>query len=231
MTSIPCRALRDAFQQLQVGADAVEDDEGCRGLAALDRHAKRLRTDVDMADFERMSVLQDEPFRCAEHRHYATTIVSAVAISAGLSCPSISTVFSVVTSVRPPPFASSARSLTRVRTLLARGHGRQEAHAIEPVVKRGADACRRDPDFELRRPDCRQCEVSVRDRAAERAFARRPLAVDMDPLAVASAVREFVDALLIHAHPLRDPELLAEEAIEGSETQRASGMARPSPRT
>src|SRR5262249_55577718 len=49
----------------------------------------------------------------------------------------------------------------------------------------------------------RERQEAVRDRAAERAFADRPLHVDMDPLAVAGAVGEFVNALLVQRDPRR----------------------------
>jgi hypothetical protein len=60
----------------------------------------------------------------------------------------------------------------------------------------------------------------VRDSAAEWALARGALDVDVDPLAVARALGKRVDALLVHAHPLRHAELPPDEALDRGERQR-----------
>ncbi len=54
----------------------------------------------------------------------------------------------------------------------------------------------------------------MRDGAAERAFPGGALDVDMDPLVVLGAVREFVDALLVDGDPGRSPDLLADACAE-----------------
>src|SRR5882672_1331812 len=80
-------------------------------------------------------------------------------------------------------------------------HRRNEAHFVEAVVH---SLLQRDVrHHHLERGRRQQCErqVTVRDRAAERAFARSALHVDVDPLAVAGAAREFVDARLIQRDP------------------------------
>jgi hypothetical protein len=62
----------------------------------------------------------------------------------------------------------------------------------------------------------------VRDRAAERTLEGRTLGVDVDPLLVAGALRECVDALLIQSHPSRHAQLLSDEAIQrgGAQSRR-----------
>src|SRR5262249_60217292 len=57
----------------------------------------------------------------------------------------------------------------------------------------------------------------------ERAFPRGTIDVDVDPLIVAGAVRELVDALLIELDPSRDTDLMPHELVERAEAQ---GFAR-----
>ena len=60
------------------------------------------------------------------------TIASVVATSAGLSLPSISTVFSSESSQRPPPLSSAAASLMRLRTLFPASTGARKRTLSKP---------------------------------------------------------------------------------------------------
>ena len=61
----------------------------------------------------------------------------------------------------------------------------------------------------------------LRDRATERTFPSRALDVDMNPLTVAGAMRERVDALLVERDPRRDADLLSDPfgEVSGSGTR------------
>jgi len=53
----------------------------------------------------------------------------------------------------------------------------------------------------------------------ERALPRGTIDVDVDPLVVAGAVRELVDALLIELDPSRDTDLMPDKLVERCEAQ------------
>src|SRR5262249_37907858 len=63
--------------------------------------------------------------------------------------------------------------------------------------------------------DQRQGQITMRDRAAERTFTFGALDVDMDPLAIAGAGRECIDAVLIERDPFGRAELTAGELRRG----------------
>ena len=50
----------------------------------------------------------------------------------------------------------------------------------------------------------------MRHRAAERAFLVGPFDVDVDPLMVAGAAREFIDAVLADGDPFRGADVVAD---------------------
>ena len=56
----------------------------------------------------------------------------------------------------------------------------------------------------------RECEEAVGDCGAERGFAGRALAVEMNPLAIFGSFGELRDALLCYWEPIGGAELLAD---------------------
>jgi hypothetical protein len=56
----------------------------------------------------------------------------------------------------------------------------------------------------------------VRNRSAERAFPFRPLDIDMDPLLIAGALAEVIDARLVDGYPVGDAEFLSDPLVQAS---------------
>jgi hypothetical protein len=114
------------------------------------------------------------------------------AMSAGLSDPSISNVL-----------------LVHARPRLDR---REEAHLVESVVERCPSVGRDSSDLHLQGSDERERQVAVGDRGAIWALARCALDIDVNPLPVAAALGELVDARLIDRDPARDAEFLSDKS-------------------
>lgn len=56
----------------------------------------------------------------------------------------------------------------------------------------------------------------MRDGRAKRAFAPRPLYINVNPLMVVCTVGELIDALLVNREPVRDSQFLPHELPEGA---------------
>src|SRR5262249_5180966 len=73
----------------------------------------------------------------------------------------------------------------------------------------------------------RERQVAMRDRAAERALPSGTLDIYMDPLAIAGAVRELVDARLLDRQPVGGAELRSDEAVGGRHAGSGDRQRRP----
>ena len=54
----------------------------------------------------------------------------------------------------------------------------------------------------------------MRDGRTKRAFALRPLYIDVNPLMIACTVGELIDALLVNGEPVRDSQFLSHKLLE-----------------
>src|SRR5262249_10953079 len=91
-----------------------------------------------------------------------------------------------------------------------------KAHFVETVVERCRGIRRNHANLHRQRSRERQRQIAMRDGSAERTLVPRPFDVDMDPLSIAGAIGELVDAVLIDSGPVGDPELLLRELLERS---------------
>src|SRR5262249_38396413 len=101
-----------------------------------------------------------------------------------------------------------ARSQTHACTGLDRSN---KPGFVQAVVEGRGSIWWNDAELHDHRREQRQTEVAVGDRAAEWTLALRSLDIDMDPLAVAGADGELVDAILAHGDPVGDAELPPDE--------------------
>ena len=123
------------------------------------------------------------------------------ATSAGLSCPSISTVMLHV-NCRPPSTSSTFASMKRARTRLPLRTGEVKQNLVKSVVQ--AQVAERERVLQVgfvEPAEQRQRQEAVRYRAAVRRRLRA-FDIDMDPLEVAGRLSERVDTLLIDRDPV-----------------------------
>ena len=122
-------------------------------------------------------------------------------MQAGLSPCSISTVADQCACV-PPPATGSRRSSSHPRThTLAGEHRRRQAHAVQAVVDRHADAIDAQAGFRQLRQQ-RQGQVTVGDGGLVGRFPAGALGIGVDPLLVAGGVGEALDAFLVDRQPV-----------------------------
>ncbi len=57
----------------------------------------------------------------------------------------------------------------------------------------------------------------MRDGRTKRTFALRPLYIDVNPLMIARAVGELIDALLVNGEPVGDSQFLPHKLPEGAD--------------
>src|SRR5271165_3572069 len=103
----------------------------------------------------------------------------------------------------------------------AGGHWSKKARLVDAVVEAGCRVLGDDADLHGERRDHGEREIPMRDRASVGTFAPGPLDIDVDPLMVAGASGELVDARLINCHPVRNAELLADALAEFGDRERA----------
>ena len=118
------------------------------------------------------------------------------------------------------PLRLHRQQLDAAAHVSARGNRCDETNSVDAVVQCRADSGWPNPDFECSRADDREREKPVCNRGSDRAFALGPFLVHVDPLIIAGATCEFVDALLIHVDPLRHPELTPDEPVYRGKTER-----------
>src|SRR6266481_6498032 len=87
-------------------------------------------------------------------------------------------------------------------------HGSQKANLVDPVIQPGGSIGRDDTDLHRERRYHRQRQITVCDRAPERAFPLRPFDVDVDPLVIPSTGCKRVDARLVDRNPTGNAEFL-----------------------
>src|SRR5215831_13441846 len=92
---------------------------------------------------------------------------------------------------------------------------RNEADLVQSVIEPGRRVRRYHAEIHDHGRDQRQGQITMRDRTAERTFTFGALDVDMDPLAIAGAGRERVDAILVDRDPFGRAELMAGELRRG----------------
>src|SRR6516164_6290208 len=85
------------------------------------------------------------------------------------------------------------------------------AHLVQTVIESGRRVWWDHAKLHDHGRNQRQCQIAVRDRAAERTFTFGAFDVDMDPLPIASAGGERVDAILVECYPLGHAQLAARE--------------------
>src|SRR5215467_8303397 len=110
--------------------------------------------------------------------------------------------------------AARRRAAWRVHAR-ARFHGRNEADLVQTVIESGRRVRWYHAELHDHGRDQRQGQITMRDRAAERTFTFGALDIDMDPLAIAGAGRERVDAILVDRDPFGGAELTAGELRRG----------------
>src|SRR5262249_10690224 len=93
----------------------------------------------------------------------------------------------------------------------ARLDRRDEADLVQAIVEPSCSVGRDHAELHRHRGDQRQSQIAVGDRPAERALAPGALDIYVDPLPVASAGCEGVDAVLVDRDPIGRPELAADE--------------------
>src|SRR6266481_3103002 len=98
----------------------------------------------------------------------------------------------------------------------ARRHRCKEANLVDPVIQAGRCILGDDADLHGKRSDHGERQVTVRDRAAERAFPRGAFYVDMDPLTIAGAGRKGVNPLLVDCHPIGNAKLSPDPFAQAS---------------
>src|SRR5262245_50948767 len=99
---------------------------------------------------------------------------------------------------------------------LGRSEGRTHAHAcvsldgsnkpdpIEAVVEPSCRIVWDHADFRYQCSEQGQGEIAMGNRPTERTFAPGAIGIDVDPLSIAGAGGELIDAILGHRHPVRD---------------------------
>src|SRR5258705_1580776 len=98
----------------------------------------------------------------------------------------------------------------------ARGHRCKEANLVDTVIQAGRCVLGDNADLHGERGNHGKRQVTVRDRAAERAFPRGAFYIDMDPLTIAGAGREGVDPLLVDCHPIGNAKLSPDPFAQAS---------------
>ena len=102
-----------------------------------------------------------------------------------------------VTVTLPPAASSAAMGEKRPRMPRAGGNGRDEAHAIQPVVDRHAQPAHVIA-FLVSTLTNDKRQKPVRDRALERRLRRRAGGIDVNPLPVVGRLGELIDPFLGH---------------------------------
>src|SRR5258705_1856107 len=98
----------------------------------------------------------------------------------------------------------------------ARGHRCKEANLVDTVIQAGRCVLGDNGDLHGERGNHGKRQVTVRDRAAERAFPRGAFYVDMDPLTIAGAGRKGVNPLLVDCHPIGNAKLSPDPFAQAS---------------
>src|SRR5262249_2448298 len=116
----------------------------------------------------------------------------------------------------PPPALRSGREQLGARAQARAGlDGGDEADLVQSIVEPGRGVRRDHAELHHHGGDQRQREIAVGDRPAERAVAPGALGIDVDPLPIAGAVRELIDAFLVDRDPGCFSELAPDELWRG----------------